>query len=169
LAHEYGHHLGMSHPHDGYDFEENRHFAAQQGSFNFAWAGTEVNSVMSYTNTNNEFSQFDQDNMARWATAAYLTETNAIARAVLAAGAPASRFEALDRFVGSSKRLFAQHRYRDAVSVALDAYDAVVRLARQYGVRLKPAEDIELEAKRAMPLGRQILIDPISPSGGFER
>jgi hypothetical protein len=169
LAHEYGHHLGMSHPHDGYDSEEDRHFAAQQGAFNFAWAGTEVNSVMSYTNTNNEFSQFDQDNMARWATAAYLTETNAIARAILGAGASTGQLEMVDRLAGSAKRLFAQHEYRDAVSTALDAYDAVVRLARQHRVQLKPAKAAELEGKQAMPLARRILLDPISPSGGFER
>ena len=45
--HEFGHHFGMSHPHDGFDPETGIDYDAT-GPFYFAWAGDESNSIMSY-------------------------------------------------------------------------------------------------------------------------
>ena len=170
LSHEYGHHVGMSHPHDGYDSEENLHYAAQQGSFNFAWLGTEVNSVMSYTNTNNEFSQFDQDNMARWATAAYIEAVNLIAQRVLRSGVPAERLAATDRLIGDAREAFKSHRYRAAATAARAAHRAAVALAGAERVKITSvaAEDV-VARSRTLTVPEEIYIDPIAPSGAFER
>ena len=43
--HEFGHHIGMSHPHDGYDSEQDLDFGAA-GPFEFAWSGDESNTAM---------------------------------------------------------------------------------------------------------------------------
>ena len=78
LTHEFGHHLGLSHPHDGYDSEDETDFGPY-AEFAFAYVGTEVNSVMSYTLVNNDFGQFDIDNLARWWTEAYVRSANMLA------------------------------------------------------------------------------------------
>ena len=68
--HEFGHHIGMSHPHDGYDSEIDVDYGPSNGTY-FAWAGDEWDSMMSYVDLNWDFSQFDQDNFNRAQTAAY--------------------------------------------------------------------------------------------------
>ena len=45
--HEFGHHIGMSHPHDGYDSELELDFDPG-GPFEFAWSGDESHTVMRY-------------------------------------------------------------------------------------------------------------------------
>ena len=59
LIHEVGHHVGLSHPHDGYDSETGVDYGPS-GTFYFAQAGDESNSMMSYIDLNWDFSQFDQ-------------------------------------------------------------------------------------------------------------
>ena len=63
--HEFGHHIGMSHPHDGWDSEMEMDYGPE-GDFYFAWAGDESNSMMSYVDLNWDFSQFDRDNFNRF-------------------------------------------------------------------------------------------------------
>ena len=77
FIHETGHHLGMSHPHDGYDYEADVDFGPG-GDFYFAWSGDESNTMMSYIDLNWDFSQFDRDNMNRYLTSVYLNQANAI-------------------------------------------------------------------------------------------
>jgi len=83
LLHEAGHHLGLSHPHDGYDHEFGFNFGPA-GSLFFVWAGDSSSTLMSYLGDTQSFSQFDRDNMARWMTAAYLNESNSILPQILA-------------------------------------------------------------------------------------
>jgi hypothetical protein len=140
LVHEFGHHFGLSHPHDGFDWEEDREFSSD-GEFLFAYVGDETNSVMSYLHNNNEFSQFDRDNMNRWLTAAYLTQLNTITRQVLASsGAPRATELLLrsDDAVGEAKEAFASHRYLDALGSAKAAHALGVQAAREAGVTLEP-------------------------------
>ena len=70
-AHEYGHHFGLSHPHDGYDFENDKNFGPN-GDRYFVWVGDESSTAMSYMFNEWDFGQFDRDNMNRWMAAAYL-------------------------------------------------------------------------------------------------
>ena len=71
--HEFGHHIGMSHPHDGYDSEIDVDYGPSNGTY-FAWAGDESNSMISYVNLNWDFSQFDQDNFNRAQTRAFVDQ-----------------------------------------------------------------------------------------------
>ena len=81
--HEFGHHIAMSHPHDGWDSEMKIDYGPE-GSYYFAWAGDENNSMMSYVDLNWDFSQFDHDNFNRFEAAGYIVNANAIAGNVLA-------------------------------------------------------------------------------------
>ena len=53
--HEYGHHLNLSHPFDGFDYESETDFG-WDGRFYFAGVGNEINSIMSYVDLNWDFS-----------------------------------------------------------------------------------------------------------------
>ena len=83
LLHEAGHHLGLSHPHDGYDSEQDI-ITEPSGSLFFIWAGDSSSTAMSYNAVNADFSQFDRDNMARFFTAAYINHSNSILARILA-------------------------------------------------------------------------------------
>ncbi len=82
-VHEFGHHVGMSHPHDGYDSELDLDFGPS-GAFEFVWSGDESQTVMHYLALSNGFGRFDRDNLFRWETAGYLNLSNALAADVLA-------------------------------------------------------------------------------------
>jgi hypothetical protein len=136
IIHEDGHHLAMSHPHDGYDSETGVDYEPS-GPYYFAWSGDQTNSMMSYIDLNWDFSQFDRDNMNRFLSAAFARNANRIAADILAdpdAGAAADELAAADRLLGASKRAFAGHRYLTAALAAQEAYRLVRKGARQAGV-----------------------------------
>ncbi|MDH4064195.1 MAG: hypothetical protein OEW19_07320 [Acidobacteriota bacterium] len=83
VVHEFGHHVGMSHPHDGYDSELDIDYGPFD-FFEFAWSGDESRTVMHYLSLSNGFGQFDQDNAYRWEAAGYLNWTNAVVGDLLA-------------------------------------------------------------------------------------
>ncbi len=83
VIHEFGHHLGMSHPHDGYDSESGADYDAA-GETYFAWLGDESDTVMHYLSLSNGFGRHNQDNMYRWETAGYLNWANLLAGDLLA-------------------------------------------------------------------------------------
>ena len=114
--HEYGHHFGLSHPHDGYDWEKARGFAGS-GKTYFAWAGDESATVMSYLNTN-DFSQFNRDSMDRWLAAGYLEDARAIALKVRDAGGSDAELDAIEAIADASIRLFADHDYFGSLKAA---------------------------------------------------
>lgn len=167
LIHEYGHHIGLSHPHDGYDSELEEEFSG--GLSPFIWAGTEVNSEMSYVGLNDEFSQFDQDNLARWWTEAYLTEANRLAELALAARVPTSAFAEADRLAGQAASRLANHEYLGAVAVAKSAFERVRSITRAAGVEIpaplpEPSAGIA-RTDRAHPGA----IDHVEPGTGYRR
>jgi hypothetical protein len=133
LIHEVGHHIGMSHPHDGYDSEDGIDFGPAD-EFYFAWSGDESNSIMSYIDLNWDFSQFDQDNMNRFMAAVYFRQANAVAAEILASPGAADELAAADTALGLAKAAFASHDYADAASHAKDAYDLVMDGAAEAGV-----------------------------------
>ena len=117
MIHEDGHHLAMSHPHDGYDSETGVDYEPS-GPYYFAWSGDESNSIMSYIDLNWDFSQFDRDNMNRYMAAAFARFGNQVAADVLAdpdAGRAADELAAADRLLGASKLAFRHHRYLAAL------------------------------------------------------
>lgn len=141
--HEFGHHLGMSHPHDGFDYEEFRDFGPGKDRF-FAWSGDQTNSIMSYIDVNWDFSQFDRDNFDRVRTAAYLTNANAIAELVLAspdADAAAGELALADAEASSAETAFAGHDYPGAFAHGLAAYEHTLAAAALAGVTVTPGEN----------------------------
>ena len=136
IIHEDGHHLAMSHPHDGYDSETGVDYGPA-GPFYFAWSGDQSNTMMSYIDLNWDFSQFDRDNMNRFMAAAFTRNANRIAADILAdpdAAVARDELAAADRLLGAAKAAFARHRYLQAAFLANKAYDLVRRGARQAGV-----------------------------------
>jgi len=141
LIHEVGHHVGLSHPHDGYDSQSGEDFGPSGPTY-FAWVGDESNTMMSYIDLNWDFSQFDQDNSNRFLTAAYVEAANRLAATVLADDNPSGAqddLQAADRLIGEAKAALARHEYRSAMVFAQRAYDEVADGARQVGV---PADSV---------------------------
>lgn len=135
--HEFGHHIGLSHPHDGFDHHSGRAYSSYQDDLQFVAVGDQVNSMMSYLWVNNEFSQFDRDNMNRWTAAAYVTQVNTLAERLLSAPPASGGRAALlraDELVGKTKRAFAAHDYAAAVRHGGAAYDVVLRTLRAAGI-----------------------------------
>jgi hypothetical protein len=143
IIHEDGHHLGMSHPHDGYDSATGVDYEPA-GPYYFAWSGDENNSMMSYIDLNWDFSQFDRDNMNRYMSAAFARNANRVAADILAdpdAGTAADELATADRLLGASKAAFARHQYLAADFLAKAAYDQVRKGARQAGVPVVGSHD----------------------------
>ncbi|WP_328469855.1 hypothetical protein OHA21_02950 [Actinoplanes sp. NBC_00393] len=124
--HEVGHHLGLSHPHDGYDSTTGVAYEAV-GDFYFANAGDESNSIMSYIDLNWDFSQFDRDNSDRFLTAAYWEAANRLA-ATVPKGKGRTALLAADGLLALAAKAFAAHEYRAAYALAEKAYDKVAAI-----------------------------------------
>ena len=140
LIHEVGHHLGLSHPHDGFDYEANVDFGPS-GDFYFAWSGDESNSMMSYIDLNWDFSQFDRDNMARYLTSVYLNQANAILGSIAKsprAGNASSLVQSADGHAGTALTAYAAMDYADAALQAKSAYDDIIAAAAVANVKVEP-------------------------------
>ena len=138
--HEVGHHLGMSHPHDGYDFEANVDFF-QSGAFYYAWSGDESNTVMNYLAINSDFSQFDRDNMNRFLTATYINQTNSILPQILSsprAGAVSNLLAAADGQATSALSAYANMNYANAAALSKAVYQSVLNAAAQINIVIEP-------------------------------
>jgi hypothetical protein len=141
LTHEVGHHMGLSHPHDGYDSESGLHFSPGN-AFYFAWTGDGSNSAMSYQQAEiKDYSQFDQDNMHRWLTATYINEANRILGKVAAsplAGAVAGDMTSADGDAASALASYAGFNYQTAATEARRAYEKVLAAAKKINVPIEP-------------------------------
>ncbi len=135
--HEFGHHFGMSHPHDGYDSETGIDYGPS-GPYFFAWVTDEVNSMMSYIDLNWDYSQFDRDNANRFQAAAYMRNANAIAEDILAkhedGGAAADNLERADAAFAASQKAIARQDYVGAFDDAKRGYEEVLVGASEVGV-----------------------------------
>lgn len=138
--HEVGHHVGMSHPHDGYDYETDTDYGPSD-AFQFVWSGDQSNSMMSYIDLNWDFSQFDRDNMNRYMTSIYLNQSNVILEKIYKSPRVtkvSAQLLAADAAAASAVSAYGSMDYLDAVTLAKAAYDAVVDAARTLNVRLEP-------------------------------
>ena len=136
--HEFGHHFGMSHPHDGFDSETGIDYEPT-GPFFLAWAADESNSIMSYIDLNWDFSQFDRDNAARHQAAGFIINANVVAGRILRSRdsrKAAHDLEAADAAVGQAKSAMAAHDYNAAWRAARSAYESVLRGADRADVRV---------------------------------
>src|SRR5581483_6062660 len=129
--HEFGHHIGMSHPHDGYDSELKLDFDGAD-EFEFAQSGDESDTVMSYISLSSGFSRFDRDNMYRWETAGYLNWSNALLADLLAspkAGQVAGKIAEADQLAKQAQDEFKDWSYLDAARNARRAYERLLAAA----------------------------------------
>lgn len=136
--HEWGHHFGMSHTHDGYDYEDDLEFGSY-GKRYFAWVGDEVSSPMSYMFVEDDYGRFDRDNNAKFLAATYVAVAQRIARDV----APNTDAQVMQLLAQADDQLrvartsFAQHRYLMAARHARAAYSRVLQAARVAGVKVR--------------------------------
>ena len=167
MIHEIGHHLALSHPHDGYDSEFGN-FGPSGDTF-FAWAGTEVNSIMSYIDLNWDFSQFDRDNMLRFLSAEYLATADKLAHDVVSSdGVTSGATRQLvrgDFFAGKAQEALAQHDYTETFRYAKLAYDQVRYAADLAGVEFVPIDGRTLPFQEAAAPAARFAFDsrPSSP------
>jgi hypothetical protein len=140
FIHETGHHLGMSHPHDGYDYEADVDFGPGDEFF-FAWSGDESNSMMSYIDLNWDFSQFDRDNMNRYLTSAYINQANSVLARIYAsprAANVASLLTSADAEAAAALSAYDAMDYPGATLRAKQAYASVLTAAAQINVPVEP-------------------------------
>jgi hypothetical protein len=136
IIHEVGHHIGLSHPHDGLDPETGVDFDAS-GEFFFAWAGDESETVMHYLTLSNQFGEHNRDSMYRWEAAGYLNWANALAGDILENPNASSVFVKLvaaDALAAVAKASLDRWDYLDAVERARAAYLTLVSAANDIGV-----------------------------------
>jgi hypothetical protein len=141
--HEYGHHWGLSHPHDGWDSEGGFDYGPG-GDFYFAWAGDEHNSMMSYIDVNWDFSQFDQDNHNRHRAAGYMATANTLAAQVLAKpGAFSAKLvlRVADGACAFGKLRLAHHDYEGTFKAARHCYDLAKLSAQIAGVPVTASDN----------------------------
>ena len=140
MIHEAGHHLGLSHPHDGYDYEFNIR-TAPTGPHFFIWAGDSSSTVMGYNWVNEDFSQFDRDNMARFSTAAYINQSNSILVKILASPRAEEVSVILahaDLQAANALSSYQNMDYAQAVVLAKEAYRQVLEAAAEINVAVEP-------------------------------
>ena len=157
--HEYGHHFGVSHPHDGYDFEKAKGFGPY-GKTYFAWTGDESNTVMSYLSVNNDFSQFDRDSMDRWLAGSYLQHARGIARKISdGSGWSAAALDEVDAATQAAVAAFARHDWSASLRSAKRAYELTLEEAHRAGIKVKGSEagwtlaeeDSAARSRKALP------------------
>jgi hypothetical protein len=150
--HEVGHHLGLSHPHDGYDYEANIDFGPGD-EFYFAWSGDESNSMMSYIDLNWDFSQFDRDNMNRFMTSVYINQANVILDSIYAsprAAQVSALLTSADNHASAALADYDAMAYEAAMTEAQAAYKDVLAAADQINVHVEPqAWQADYKAKGA--------------------
>ena len=146
--HEVGHHIGLSHPHDGYDSEYGIDYSPGDDFF-FAWSGDESNTIMSYIDLSTGFGQFDQDNMYRYEMAGYLNWSNELLAGILAdpnAKSVKKNIERANEYADKAVDGFNNWKYLNAASNARRAYEELSKAADQLGISTP-----SMNAMRMMP------------------
>ena len=134
--HEVGHHIGLSHPHDGYDSELGLDYGPSN-EYMYAWAGDESDTVMQYLSITNRFGEHNRDNMYRWETAGYLNWSNALAGDIIKSEDSWKVFlllRAADALAERARSRFNSWQYLAAVNDARQAYAILVTAADAIGV-----------------------------------
>ena len=135
-VHESGHHIGMSHPHDGYDSELDLDYGPED-DFYFAWSGDESNTIMHYLDLSLEFGRFDRDNMYRWETAGYLNWANSLLADIAAhpnAGKVKKYVNQATQYGSQSIQSFNNWDYLNAATRARQAYEQTLIAANLLGI-----------------------------------
>jgi hypothetical protein len=147
LQHEVGHHLGFSHPFQGYrcltetcGTGEFIPFGNNPSTF-FSAAGQYTTGLMTYVAVNNDYSRFELDNLQRWLTWQYLDLSNFIVAQIGAsprADSVAGAVLTADAKAGLALTAYRHYDYAAAEQQARAAYDDLVSAANAIQVRLAP-------------------------------
>jgi uncharacterized protein YhbP (UPF0306 family) len=136
ITHEVGHHLGLSHPHDGYDPSSDSPINGGGPSY-FTQVGDESNSIMSYTDLSNSFGIFDRDNLSRLLAAGYDNRARALITAASnAAGADAQTdtvIASTQGLLSQAEQAFSSWQFGTAATRARQAYVAIQSEATRLG------------------------------------
>ena len=138
-VHEIGHHLSLSHPHDGYDSEQDVSYGPS-GKFAFVNLGDQSASIMSYNDLSRTFGQFNLDSQYRYLTAAYLNNANAALESVRRAqkaSAVSSAAKSADTLFTQAKTKYDALDYLGAATLAHQGYRAVIDAANTAGVKVE--------------------------------
>src|SRR5262249_8332668 len=148
LEHEVGHHLGFSHPFQGYlcvsetcGPGEFFPFGGNASTW-FAQSGMYVTRLMTYVRINNATSRSELDNIQRWLTGESLDISNFILAQI--AGSPhsgdvAAAVAQADALAGVALAQYQNYDYQAAVQQARAAYQALVVAAARINVHLSPS------------------------------
>ncbi len=160
-THEVGHHLGLSHPHDGFDPATGTDYQPT-GDLYFANVGDESATVMSYNALSSSFSVFDSDNMSRWQLAGYLGWTAALLgdlQDVDLTEAEAQQLSAADELAGRAVRAFRWWRFVRGAASARAAWELVQTVATAHGIEHDPAPPARALRMRGAA-GKAVVADP---------
>ncbi len=139
-THEVGHHLGLSHPHDGYDPTTGVEYDAVD-EFRFTNVGDESATVMSYAATSNSFDVFDRDNVGRWELAGYLRWAAALLgdlQGVELSEHESAHLADADGLAGLAVTSFRRWHYVRGAGQARAAWELVASVASAHGVEPAP-------------------------------
>jgi hypothetical protein len=142
ILHEVGHHIGMSHPHDGYDSQNKKDYGPT-GNYFYAWSGDESATIMSYIDVNFSFGQFDKDNMNRFIFERVLTRSNRASAEILAVDSSARVTRTIteaDARLTAAREAFNRNDYAAAAAEAVRGYQLVKSAAAQARVTLTEPE-----------------------------
>lgn len=134
--HEAGHHVGMSHPHDGYD-----PVYGEGGWGQFAWVGDHSYTVMNYHDDTYHFGVFNKDSMYRYMTIEYLNYANKILGMIMEnphAGDVAGMIAYANAQATAALVDYQNMDYLGAVTKMKDAYDTIVDAALLLHIPLEP-------------------------------
>jgi hypothetical protein len=135
-VHEVGHHIGLSHPHDGYDSELGLDYGPG-GEFYYVWVGDESDTIMQYLGLSNTFSQFDMDNLYRWEFAGYLNWANDLLDDILAhpdAANVQDNVAQAEAYAMQAIESFKNWDYLAAATSARLAYEQIAMAAAELGI-----------------------------------
>jgi hypothetical protein len=157
FVHEAGHHVSLSHPHDGYDYEDNLDYEPD-GRYYFVWVGDQVYSLMSYMSNVFNFGVFDKDNLWRDEAAIAMKEI----RANLQLFNSATQ-KTLNKILASAEAAFQQMDYLTMNRLALQAYWSYVEplistnsLTQSNSASMPIAENIASKGTFTEPVRRSL-------------
>lgn len=161
VVHEFGHHIGMSHPHDGYDSESETDFEGSGDTY-FAWSGDESETIMAYNDLTGTFGWFDRDNMNRFLTGRYLARTTQILAQTAQAAPSAEGRTMMDRAkqnISDARSAFQKQNWENSAKLARAGFEQAWLAAQSAGLNLPVAEKLTGGGPRqgAKP------VDPIHP------
>jgi hypothetical protein len=163
-VHEFGHHIGMPHPHDGWDAATATYYDPT-GDRYFAWSGDESNTIMSYIDLSLGFGRFDRDNLYRWEAAGYLNASNALLAQILAnpnAGDVDDAIEDADGYARNAERSLQSWNFLTSARSAYKAYNTLRDAAEELGIDTSAAQ-----TNAAAPLQPGVVqthVDPVHPN-----